>query len=151
MSRRDLLTACQRLHIRTDAVSQGKRGSKDNNWLRTDLIERTYGPGLHWKWESAAEADHACVRAVDCYLGGFGYLLSMVQNSLRHGNEELAEYKRLRALKRRRPDDEARLLRSAGQWFEIAGISHDMYDIERAIPARPRQGERIAYNQKENV
>lgn len=151
MSRRDLLTACERLHIRTDWTAQGKRGSKDNNWLRMDLVERTYGPGLQWKWKTAAEADQVCVRAVECCLGGFGYLLSVAQRCQKHGNDELTEYKRLRSLKRRRPDDEARLLRSVSQWFEIARIAQELYDIERAIALRPAQGERTAYNQMENV
>lgn len=136
MSRRDLLTACQRLHIRTDAVAQGKRGSKDNNWLRMDIVERTYGPGLQWKWKSAAEADQACVRAVDCCLGGFGYLLSVAQSCLKHANDELAEYKRLCGLKRRRPEDEARLLRSAGQWYELARIAQELHAVESGLKDR---------------
>ncbi|OWJ59143.1 hypothetical protein [Paraburkholderia caledonica] len=133
MSRRDLLTACQRLNIRTDVVAQGKRGSKDNNWLRTDIIARTYGLNVRMKWKTAAEADAMCVRAVDCCLGGFGYLLSVAQSCLKHGNDELAEYKRLRELIRRRPNDEARLLRSAGQWYELARIAQELHAVESGL------------------
>jgi len=133
MSRRDLLAACQRLHIRTDVVAQGKRGSKDNNWLRMDIVERTYGPGLQWKWKTAAEADAVCVRAVDCCLGGFGYLLSVAQSCLKHANDELTKYKRLRELIRRRPNDEARLLRSAGQWYELARIAQELHAVESGL------------------
>ncbi|MFL9976061.1 hypothetical protein [Paraburkholderia graminis] len=132
MSRKDLLAACQRLHIRTDWTAHGKRGSKDNNWLRADIVERTYGHGLQWKWKSAAEADAVCVRAVDCCLGGFGYLLSVAQSCLKHANDELTEYKLLCSLKRRRPDDEAALLRSASHWFRLADIAQRMWEIERA-------------------
>jgi hypothetical protein len=111
----------------------GKHGSKDNHWLRTDIINRTYGPGMQWNFNSAASADQTCARAVDCYLGVLGYLLSMAQNSLRQGNEELTEYKRLQTLKRRRPDDEARLLRSAGQWFELVRIAQELHKIEAGL------------------
>lgn len=136
MSRRDLLTACQRLNIRTEVVSQGKRGSKDNNWLRTEIMTRTYGLNVKFEWKSAAQADKACVTAVDCYLGALGYLLSMAQNCLKHANDELAEYKRLCGLTHRRPSDEARLLRSAGQWYDLAHVAQELHAVETGIKER---------------
>lgn len=133
MSRRDLLEACRRLSIRTDHVAGGKRGSKDNNWLRTDLLNRTYGPGMHWQFYSAADADQTCTRAVECCLGGYGSLLSTAQGCLRSGVEELAEYKRLCGLKKRRPKDEARLLHSSRQWMQLCRIAQEMYKVDRGI------------------
>jgi hypothetical protein len=135
MSRKDLLEACRRLGIRTDAVSRGKRGSKDNDWLRTDILNRTYGPGMHWQFRNSTEADRTCVRAVDSYLGVFGYLLSVAQGALRDGNEALVEYKRICGFKRRKPAAEAELLRSARQWFELARITHNLYELERDMVA----------------
>ncbi|MBC8735616.1 hypothetical protein F6X40_01890 [Paraburkholderia sp. UCT31] len=136
MSRRDLLDACQRISIRPDHVTGGKRGSKDNNWLRTELINRTYGPGMQWQFRSAAEADQVCVRAVDCRLGKLGRLLSIAQASMREGNRELVEYKRLCGLTRRRPNDEAELLRSARQWFEISRIAQELCAVETGVNNR---------------
>jgi hypothetical protein len=133
MSRRDLLNACGKLGIRTDHVANGKRGSKDNNWLRIDIVERCYGPGLQWDWNSAAEADAVCARAAAVCRGELGYGLSISQHLLKCGNDELTEYKRLRTLKRRRRDDEAKLLRSAGQWFEMARIAQQLHTMESTV------------------
>lgn len=136
MSRRDLLSACYRLRIRTDWTAQGKRGSKDNNWLRTDIIDRTYGPGMHWSFTSATQADEICVRAAHCCAGDFGYLLGVVQRCLKNGNDELTEYKRLCALKRRRSAEESALLLSAGRWFELSRIAQELHEIETALQQR---------------
>lgn len=136
MSRRELLNACEKLGIRTDQVARGKRGSKDNNWLRMDIVERCYGPGLSWHWKSAAEADATCARAARVCRGELGYARQISQHCLKSGNDDLAEYKRLCTLKRRRPDEEAKLLRSVRQWFDMTHIAQELYVMEAAMKAR---------------
>jgi hypothetical protein len=133
MSRRDLLNACGELGIRTDHVANGKRGSKDNNWLRTDLIEATYGPGMNWRFGSAAEADQVCARAVDCRLGRLGHLLGLAQYYIREGNDALVEYKRLCGLTRRRRDDEAEVLRVAREMFGKARTTQEEWASRASV------------------
>lgn len=127
MSRRDLLNSCQRIGVRIDNVANGKRVSKVNETLRMDIIEGTYGVGMHWQFKTAAEADATCIRAVDCFTGKLGYLLAVSQMALRSGTQEIAEAKRLAGLKRNHIDKRAELLISARQWLEISRIAQELH------------------------
>jgi hypothetical protein len=134
MSRADLVKAARSLGVQTEVVQGGKRGAKSNDWLRVDMLERCYGPNLgNVGGATKAETDAIILRAVDCASGKFGYLLSTSQYAIRMANTERTEYGRLCGLKRRRPEDEARLLRSARQWLEIARISQELHEVEKEI------------------
>lgn len=130
MSRRDLLNACQRFGISTDHVARGKRGSKDNNWLRVNIVERCYGPGLAWHWKSAVAADATCVRATACCFGELGIPLEMSQRGLRNAMTEMVELRKLRALTRRKLDVEARLERSIRLWLDLCNAAQKLYEVE---------------------
>lgn len=130
MSRASLVSAAKRVGVSTVIHSRGRSGPKNIEALRIDLINRTYGPGLHFRFPDATAADETIVRAVDTALGGNGYLLSLSQAALRNANEERTEYKRLTGLKRRRPKDEAGLLKSAGQWLHIARIAQGLHEVQ---------------------
>jgi hypothetical protein len=109
---------------------------KSNETLRWDITERCYGPGLDWKFKPAAEADAVCARIAAVCRGELGYGLSISQYFLKQGNDELAECRRLGTLKKRRPTDEARLLRSARQWLDMADIAQRLHELEAAVGAR---------------
>ena len=131
MSRAQLITAARAIGVQTEVVQGGKRGAKNSDWLRVDILERCYGPNLGMqKYGSAAQADQAIIRAVDCSTGKLGYLLSVAQHAIRMANTERTEYGRLCGLKRRRPEDESQLLKSARQWLEIGRIAQDLHCVE---------------------
>lgn len=134
MTRAQLVAAAKSIGVQTEVVERGRRGAKTTDWLRADILESCYGPnlGVH-PYTSATQADIAILRAVDCSTGKLGYLLSVAQMCIRRGNAERTELGRLRGLKRRRPQDEARVFKSARHWFEIAGICQDLWTVEVGI------------------
>jgi hypothetical protein len=133
MSRRELINAANRIGVRTDAVRGGKRGAKDNQWLRMNLLESTYGAGLAWEFPSAAAADATCVRAVASRMGDLGHPLSVAQACIREGNGALVEYRRLCGLQRRRPRDEANALRVAREMFGKARTTQDEWSNRASV------------------
>lgn len=133
MSRGQLIEVCGVLGIRTDHVAGGKRGSKDKNWLRTDIIERTAGPGLTWKFKNAAEADATCMRLAASYRGGLGPLLRMAQQALRNATTELVELRRLQTLKRRNKAEETRLSKSIPHWLGLCEVAQNLQETEAAM------------------
>lgn len=137
MTRKQLLEAARSAGVQTEVVQGGKRGAKSNDCLRVDILERCYGPNLGMqRYASAAQADIAIVRAVDCATGKLGYLLSVAQSCIRVANAERTEYMRMCGLQRRRPEDEARLLKSARHWLEIARIAQDLHSVESGLAER---------------
>lgn len=137
MTRKQLLEAARSIGVQTEVVERGKRGVKNTDWLRADLLERCYGKNLGMQnYASPTIADEAILRAVDCATGRFGYLLSTAQYAIRMANTERTEYGRLCGLKRRRPDDEAQMLKSARQWLEIATIAQDLHSVESGLAQR---------------
>lgn len=133
MTRASLVRDCQRIGVGISTFDRKRTVALSPEWLRIGLINRCYGPGMAWKFASATAADMQISRMVDCALGGLGYLLSVSQGALRHANEEREEYKRLCGLTRRRPNDEARLLRSAKHWLEICAIAQTQHAVERGM------------------
>lgn len=137
MSRAQLLAAARTLGIRTDLVAGRKRLAKNPDALRIDVLERCYGRNLgNVRAKSAAEMDERVSRAADCAVGRLGYLLMVAQGSIADARNALAEWARIRELKRRRPDDEARLLRDARHSLEISDIAQRLHETEAGMRTR---------------
>lgn len=137
MSRGQLLEAARSLGIRTDVVARGKRGSKDNNWLRADILERCYGKNLgHIQAKTAAEIDKRVARAAQCATSRLGHLLCVAQGAIRDGRNALIEYSRLCSLQRRRPADEARQLSIAREALRRAQEAQDKWEAHVATVQR---------------
>lgn len=138
MSRATLIRDCKTLGLSTTVRAQGgHQVAMHPDGLRFSLIESTFGLGMDFSnYKHATELDAVISRAVDTRIGNNGYLLGVAQMSLRNGTTELVEYKRLCGLKRRRPDDEARFLRSAKHWLEISRISQELHSVESALKQR---------------
>jgi hypothetical protein len=114
VSRAGLIADAKRVGVATIARGRGYESPKSNEGLRIDLLERLYGKDLgEVKAKSMAELDNRIRVAVNCQQGEYGYLLGMAQYSLRNGNNARAELKRIEALKRRRPKEEAALFQTA--------------------------------------
>lgn len=138
MSRAQLVAAAKRVGVAVTLHVQGRSGPKHTDVLRVDLLHRCYGPNLGKVGTglTAQQLDDLITRAVDCARGNLGYSLGVSQACIRDARTELAEYRRLCGLKRRRPADEARLLRSAQHWLEIAHIAQELHQIETGIRNR---------------
>lgn len=131
MSHASLKAAAARVGILTTITERGKRGQLAPKWLRVDLLERCYGAGQGDKTcKTMTELDTAIENAVSCYKGDYGWLLSTAQHALMNANNEYFEANRIAALKRPRPEDIARLRKSALQWYEVARIAQNMHSIE---------------------
>jgi hypothetical protein len=130
MSRAQLLECARRLNIPADVRRDGKRGSKDNNWLRTDIIERTYGPGFEWRFKSAAAADETMQRITAANVGDLGTALKLAQQALRGAMTDMMELRRHQALKRRKWAEEERLTKSIAQWLGMCDAAQRMHEVE---------------------
>ncbi|WP_158933768.1 hypothetical protein [Burkholderia sp. S171] len=131
MSRMSLVAAAKRVGVPTTIYARGKTWAKSNEGLRIDLLERCYGNGLGVQTaKTMTELDARIVRAVDCCKGEHGWLLSTAQHALMNANNDRFEANRIAALKRPRPEEIARLRKSAVQWYEVARIAQNMHSIE---------------------
>ncbi len=95
MSRKTLLGCCEQLGISTTARRGVKSGAKDNNWLRTEIIDRCYGPGFDWRFVNPAAADSACARMTETVRGRHGQALRMALYHIRCAQEARQEANRL--------------------------------------------------------
>jgi hypothetical protein len=137
VSRAQLIKAAQAIGVETVARGRGYAAPKTADALRVDILERCYGKNLGMQnYASSAIADIAISRAVDCASGKYGYLLQTAQYCIRMANTDRTEMGRLSTLKRRRPDDEARVLKSARHWLEMAGICQDLHSVEVGLKER---------------
>jgi hypothetical protein len=144
MSHASLKAAAARVGVLTTITERGKRGQFAPKWLRIDLLERCYGAGQGNKMcKTMAELDTAIENAVSCCRGDYGWLLSTAQHALCNANNEHFEANRIAALKRPRPEEIARLRKSAAQWLEIARISQNMHSIEVGM----RDGKESVYRE----
>jgi hypothetical protein len=137
VSRAQLIAAAKAIGVETVARGRGYAAPKTADALRVDILERCLGPNLGMQnYGSSTQADIAIARAVDCASGKLGYLLQTSQYCIRMANTDRTELGRLSTLKRRRPADEARMIKSARQWLEIAKIAQDLHSMEAGLAQR---------------
>jgi hypothetical protein len=138
MTRATVIRDAKRIGVSTNLTTRRGTAPKATETLRINVLERCYGPNTGAvSAKRMGDLDAMITRIVDCELGKLGYLLSVSLHALRSGNEERAEYLRLTGLKRRRPADEARLLRSSSQWLSIACIAQDLHAVESQLRRSP--------------
>jgi hypothetical protein len=101
--------------------------------LRTEIIEKTYGPGLAWHFKSASEADRAMQLAAETYQGKLGVPLEIAQRALRSAMTEMVELRRIRGLAKRKKADEARLTRSISQWLDLCDVAQRIHEVEAGM------------------
>jgi hypothetical protein len=128
MSRRQLVDAARLLRLPTDARRGGKRGVRDNQWLRSDILTHCYGPGLKCLYQGPEEADSACLNAARANVGELGNALQTAQHAIRHGMTALRKWSNETYCVPRDFDAEQKHLNEAARCFAAAAAAQDQHE-----------------------
>jgi hypothetical protein len=140
--RRGLLDACQALKIGTKTTVRSgpnrgtvkyRTGPASDLQLACLILEKVYGPGIDWNFETMEDAATRALRAAECYLGHYGEMLQQAAECLASAQIAGKKWAEFRSRGKGDSGPARKHLKECKDWLKCAGVCQQLHELEAAM------------------